>query len=82
MDSKNREIARGHYVEIHGTENGFEAAFSPGSKIGRMPMEEYFQRMSVTEPFIIQDHVKDPGVYHHRLIEEFKRAEKKSHPNR
>mgnify|MGYP006897422834 CR=1 FL=1 len=78
MDSRNREITRGHYVEIHGIEDGFEAAFSPGSISAACQWKTTFQRMSVTEPFIIQDHVKDPGVYHHRLIKEFKRAGEKS----
>lgn len=64
------------YIRMHGKEEGFDVAFSPGTKVAEMTVAELLQRLQISdEPFQVDDHLHPPNVYHERLIENFLKME-------
>lgn len=71
MSDNELQAAKTAYIRVHGNEEGFDVAFSPGTKVSEMTAAELLQRLSISEPFAVDDHLMSPDVYHERLIENF-----------
>lgn len=75
MSDDELQAAKTAYIRVHGNEEGFDVAFSPGTKVSEMTAAELLQRLSISEPFAVDDHLMSPDVYHERLIENFLKME-------
>ena len=70
-----RETAKNIYSRLHGGEEGFESAFSPGKGIDEMSATELLQRLTISQPFDVYQNIQEPGNYHRRLIRRFEEME-------
>ncbi|KAG7365868.1 hypothetical protein IV203_028538 [Nitzschia inconspicua] len=67
--------ARRIFTSLYGSDKGFEAQFSPGTDLETMSATEFMQRLQVSEPFHVTEHLQEPSVYNRRLIDTFNRME-------
>ena len=75
MSDDELEAAKTAYIGLHGNEEGFDKYFSPGTKVSEMTAAELLQRLSISKPFAVDDHVMSPDVYHERIAENFRKME-------
>jgi hypothetical protein len=75
MPDDELEAVKTVYTRIHGKEEGFDVAFSPGTKLAEMTGAELLQRLRISEPFQVDAHLQPPNVYHERLIDNFLKME-------
>ena len=69
MSDDELQAAKTACIRVHGKEEGFYVDFSSGTKVSEMTRAELLQRLLISEPFAVDDHLKSPDVYHESLIE-------------
>lgn len=71
-----REKAKDLFSRVNGGEDGFEAAFSPGAQVEDMSGLELMERLQISEPFNVDQKVKEPGSYLDSLIADHQEMER------